>query len=321
MSDLFDRVAMRVLGSQANLRPRRRTRFEPMLGPESISNADFAAPTHAIASLDNDPLAAPATALDHAPSVTARRKERSAGPLERHDGRDSSSLQPISESPTNGPRSVDVEGRRATEPHLSLEAQAREAVSAETDDDPAQPILFSATSKGATEPASVPPPAARRNTDAVRSSSTSLPVDAEWPARDLANVEGPTPARATETITASAPIVATSRQPIPTAPTMGSSRLGVVGESQGPTDSAVSSPDTTPLADPLGVRARARIEQRPSGVALRMTPAPASTPPVEVTIGRLEIRAGSPPPPPSAARAFAPHLDLAAYRARKEGKA
>lgn len=86
-----------------------------------------------------------------------------------------------------------------------------------------------------------------------------------------------------------------------------------------PAEPAEVNPRPRQFDDPLGVNARARIEGHLSEFARRPGPTSPSSPPspIEVTIGRIEIRAGA-APPPRPATAFAPHLGLAAYRARRE---
>jgi hypothetical protein len=74
------------------------------------------------------------------------------------------------------------------------------------------------------------------------------------------------------------------------------------------------------FADPLQIRARAMASSIIAREPLRISPGPSPTPPVvEVIIGRLEIRAaGNVPATAKPQKPFAPHVDLATYRARRE---
>jgi hypothetical protein len=88
---------------------------------------------------------------------------------------------------------------------------------------------------------------------------------------------------------------------------------------QAPLDVPASAP-WTPDRAAVGQSAPSRPDNRSRSQPDSGRPAPpAPTPPIEITIGRLEIRAEA-PPPPRPARPFQPHLDLAAYRAKREGR-
>ena len=328
MTDLFDRVAMRVLGSQANLRPRRRTRFEPMIGSQPSSKTDQAAPWD-IAPIEDDSLAVSEFIVEQAQAVAPRQTAKTiVSAADPHVSVPSSSA-PLAQTgglPADRHLPTSEEERPPTEPT----ARGQQAIAASSSAPRAEEATAQQASPSISKQATAPPPivhpAVRRDAVAGGSTLRALHGDIDPPVERPATVNGSTSPVTIETVTietaaVGAPIIAASARPVASAPTSRPPRPDVASENQTRTNVTPSStPDAEPLLDPLGVRARSRIEQRPSEAHARpyLAPPLASPTPVEVTIGRLEIRAESASPAARPTRPFEPHLDLAAYRARKE---
>ncbi len=303
MSDLFDQVAMLALGSEANLRPRPRTRFEPMMASEITSRLGLAPMPDEPLPVEDDPLAAGAAPSGPPSRQAARRTELhrvepgGSRPAERPD---------ITPRPGAADAVPTIERRRDTQALGSL-ANTNGEIGADTD----PPGLLRASTPA--------PPIVER----PREPAAPSPI-AATPTRTAPTIPAPPPARLT-------PLTSTVEQSAPR------SLEPVVDEEAASSQSRTPAPDPLPLVtvsptldgalspirtapgwkDPLGVQARARIERLSTAPVARES-APALPPvPIELTIGRLEIRADS-KPAPRAAKPFAPHLDLAAYRSRRD---
>ncbi len=319
MSDLFDRVAMRALGSEANLRLRPRTRFEPMIAPEiapefapKIASAiapgvTSTASTDQPLSIDDDPLAAGATPPTTVVGENA--PDAGAAPSERGRSPPLDAITTLSEPMPRDPGGADQprEELFLGEARLELPAERQEGRP------PARPARMAApaTANSIVSPRAVATPPA---SDAVPATDTSEPPPPlpPLPRQSIAVAAASPTARAVTSVVEAtvsppprtSPAARNSDGAPPNAPTLG--------------ELAPAPRNERTREDPLGVQARSKIERlspvrEASAVVASATPAP-----IEITIGRLEIRAEAPAAQPRAAKPFAPHVDLAAYRARKD---
>ena len=320
MSDLFDQVAMRVQGSASSLRLRRRTRFEPVAAATftqtyATAPLDEAAPaapddpfglphstpaTTTTTSRHAAPDAAPTTAFDDPLAAGALPPRQSAPQTPRESDRPTASPPAI---PTAEPQALppphatlSLRDPRATAPHAKTGSVVRP-------DPVAAPL----------PDAFAPPPGQTPSRGALASVSTAAPSPA-------ASHTTP-PAAIAVALPASAPL--SRARPPEQIDTTGYRESAIAHRSDlavpaSPHDAAPGPVAATSFPpDPLGVQTRSRIELQ-SGTPATARPAPAPAPaPIEVTIGRLEIR-GDAAPAARPAKPFAPHLDLAGYRSRRD---
>jgi hypothetical protein len=316
MSDLFDEVAMRALGSRANLRPRPRTRFEPMFAPQITWSLDQAPSRDEPLPVEDDALAAGAWPPPPRPREAAPRTEPrgvgsggsrlvvrpdimpkpSAPGVERTIERTPDGQALGSLANTDGEIGVDTEPPRL--PRAS--AQAPTAPIAQRPREPAPPSPIRAPPISTAPPTSAPTqlatmtPAPRlaRPTPSISTPDRSRPEGLEPVVEaEAASLRFRAPAPDPLLLANGPPAVEGAPRPTPT-------------------------PTPQGWKDPLGVQARASIERLSTTPEARES-TPLAAAPIEVTIGRLEIRADS-KPAPRAAKPFAPHVDLAAYRSRRD---
>ncbi len=334
MTDLFDRAAMLARGSRSALRARPRSRFEPEpgLGPGLGGDEPIA--------MEGDPLAS--GALDTRPPATvsfatSTDKSISAGIASRDEDR--LTAIPRRETRPDAVAGADLEtpdterltfapddrtdqdrapaltravfnSPRAADSHADRRLEHIDRLGSQEPNDAFAPTSASTASLPERNPVGRPEsPLSRPVIPREPESQASPPVRSRRPPPDEPEVHRDRGREATVGADTLLP-EAKADQDISGGRTRrserGSSASTGAGEARRP----------GLFKDPLGVTARARVEGRLSDSAPRPPKAEAPAP-IEVTIGRLEIRAGA-APPPRPARAFAPHLDLAAYRSRRE---
>ncbi len=333
MSDLFDRMAMRALGSEANLRSRMRTRFEPAVLPVRGLSIDPAPMLEDTPAVEDDSLADGALTVAHTPRPSFRRGEHRAVGSDNTQSvarPDTSRAEGDSRAKDDAgaPRSIAARRHRSAPESLTT-WEDEPVMGAEPPRPRSAPPLTSAAplDEGRREPgtsrllASSPPTAAPMAPATIRPASEPTKTRrASDPAPSPASTR---PLSASTTLDrASSPGVEAVLEKEADPPSSHAPKPAELGHA---TDTPAR--DAAPRfataertwRDPLGVEARARIERRSATSDARMsdTTAPAAVAPIEITIGRLEIRA-DPKPPPRPAKAFAPHVDLATYRSRRE---
>ncbi|TDH62140.1 hypothetical protein E2C06_13275 [Dankookia rubra] len=320
MSDLFDRVAAQALGLPSALRPRPRSRFEP----ETVDERGFSTdPPHAEAhDLDGPGTAEPGTGLPDAVGVTAVPAVQVAA----------DAAAATQHGPTGAPPAVRVQDLRAV---------ALPVVGAKTG---AAPEHGSRHPDSAPERASAgegskhPLMAQDEAPDLRQAPSMTLPGDSPLSNADVGRSLVPsTPVRPTAGL--AAPARQAVRQDPPggphgaaiAPPTRAETRYSGVAESA-PGDRSAEPPRPVPSLPPgAPVVAPASHFALPPGRAAASLPGRDEAAPrspdalpqaalpsaVEITIGRLEIRA-DPAPAARPAKLLAPHLNLAAWRAQRE---
>jgi len=290
MSDFLGRLAARALGTEVPLRPRVASRFEPETSPpDPLSHRTPLHPGEGEA-MAGEPLASPVASAPVASLGVAR-------PL----------VEPASVvSPT-----VEISTHRAVEP------QRRSRPSLPSPPDPLSHTHSPLPGEGA------PPPARDRLGSSLRANverAVSPRLEAGMPGLDGA---AETRRRIPDHVLAldrasardqSAPLVSQIR----TGWTLGPS--DVVSQTEQPGEGSPS---------PGGKGGRwergpgGEVPGRAAASSSEASPAtPAVAPPIRVTIGRIEVRATAPAPPPAAPRPVAgPRMNLEDYlRRRREGK-
>jgi hypothetical protein len=309
MTDLFDRVAAQALGLNLALRPRTRSRFEPeSLGPEiddvAVGFAEQgqpAIPPPAPGEMSDEPhfFGAETAAQQHVQiqpvqsDVEFAELKSSAAPSNQSENRPPRPLAPLYQTQEDDQKS-----------HPPLRGQT---ASYEISPELVAPEDMSSLEAWRAAP--------ERGGDRI--SPTALPdekrkVPISEPANAGSNYHRPPAIHASPTpiVTSSVEINNASTSPPPSPqslPRKPTRQVELDGAADPPAPEHRRQPD-------FGPPQRSHVEREQIA---RPVVAP-SPPDIAITIGRLEIRA-EPQAASRPAKPFQPHLDLAAYRARRKG--
>ena len=334
MTDLFDSVAAQALNLGLTLRPRTRSRFEPGI---EIGEAD--APDAMALDVPTPP-SIPKLADRRAEPAVAR-SPADNGAVHPYPPMASSPLpdQPLSPTTETAPR---PQSHRSAGPVVPPPMPDAAGPVTEPTDDPAEPTRLE-PQRASFIVASVPPAptngrqAAPLGLTAASSPPRSPPPVSSGPSpsSSAGAQASAVPGRAPPPTPAVTPMPERSEAPPPLSPAP-TSRKREPDEPPPPavkpaTAGFVAPPPEMPSIRDQAVRitepARHRLDLPPVSAdsrSRRSSHGPAAVAPeavspaaIEITIGRLEIRAEA-PSPPRASRPFQPQVDLETYRKRRE---
>ena len=348
MTDLFDRVAAQALGLGLTLRPRARSRFEPEANlPEAdiswrdpaaaadVATAHVAMGTVAPPAADGSPTGEPAPHRDATPAGVPAANAPPAG--------GAAPAEALGEAPT-----VPVPRRsiQPDTPRLAATAMPppRSAVRRSPDLSPRQQVeraggpieggapAFPGSGQTVRETTRSDLPAVRtapRDTRLGQADPTNQPAGTLMPPEQSPDDTAPRgPAPAATAAGKLQPTIAERRAPTSAERVVSANTHAgqpTPSERRGPTGGERMTPDAAdrPAGEPdrqllptarTAARRAETMPARPTGAG-QAEPRPQPT--IEITIGRLEIRAET-AVAPRPAKPFQPHLDLAAYRAARE---
>ena len=338
MSDLFDRVAMAAIGSPSAVRTRRRSRFEPL--PE-IADAIAPAPRNearadGIVAAARSVVSGFGSAAADGSEMAEQSRGMAGGPIGTSVTPDGGAARAVAPEPRSDARHdradnlerafADLRGARSPgasrasdEPQSLREAAAPQADAAVTtsrqrdlrpdgvmrsDRDPAPaPTALVAT-------AMQPAPVGDRSVADDRATDQPLSLSTVRVAAGDGHATVH-PARQTDGREAASGSLDLAGEP--RVPAIAAGGKGLLAAPVRSADPLAWPGDRADRQHPAPV---ATVRQPRQGISPGTAPSPAT---VEVTIGRLEIRAAAPATPGERPkRAFAPHLDLEAYRARRD---
>jgi hypothetical protein len=325
VTDFFDRLAARAAGASWALRPRPRSRFEsPPNAVESLAATEREAPVPPVALFPNpranararnaDTAAAPADmGRVEAPAVDL------SSPLRRSSARPAATISATTQAPA------------APAPPTSTETAEWSQMAAQSS--PTAPREFAIASLSAT---SLPTPGAGEQlsceappvfgcpvplrVDGATGRSESPPPQASAAARAATRESKITVERA-QILSEPAAISPARDKNAPAPAELRRCAASAAGNGVQPSIAAEQAPSKPP--SPLAARGVERpllegVAAKPSR-SVEMRAAPQRDLIVEVTVGRLEIRADPAPPAPARAnKPFHPYLDLDAYRAKRD---
>jgi hypothetical protein len=310
VSDLFDRIAAQALGLPSALRPRPRSRFEP----EAFEGSGFGTDEARAGAFEMDGFAA-VTEVQVAADTAAVADDspETASPAKQVAAPSSGDATDTSAGPNEAPR------------HFKA-APARAPAGA---DDRAVPLA-----QGEEQGVRPTPTLGEQGADHTRAAGPALTLAVGEPVRTAAGPRDPSRQAARGVLGGGVLDEAIAPPPRPMGRHTAPSKAWPERGDAAPSAPATGLPPGAPaVAQALrSVQPPARVETvvpvrdrgsvRPPNASLPAAPPhaesrPAPAPSVEITIGRLEIRA-DPAPAARPTKRWEPHLDLAAWHGRRE---